>query len=67
MIMRDMLTYEVVQLNKLHSEELKLKKQYIAYSEQTTDAQLKEKLQKCAAVHSGNISILEKLTGKTDE
>lgn len=65
--MGNMLTYEAVQLNRLYSEELKLKKQYIDYSEQTADAQLKEKLQKCAAVHSDNISILEKLTGKTDE
>lgn len=65
--MGDMLTYEAVQLSRLYSDELKLKKKYIAYSEQTADAQLKEKLQKCAAVHSGNLSILKKLTGKNDE
>ena len=62
--MGDMLTYEAVLLNKSLSDETKLKKQYIYYSEQTNDAQLKEKLQKCAAVHSGHISVLEGLLGK---
>lgn len=65
--MSDMLAYEAVQLKKLLSEEKAIKNKYITASESISDPQLKEKLQKCAAVHSSHVSVIEGLTGETND
>ena len=52
--MSDMLSYEAVQLKKLLAEEI-------------SDPQLKEKLQKCAAVHGSHISVINGLTGEKND
>lgn len=64
--MGDMLAYEALQLKNLLAEEKVIKEKYIKASAVVSDPQLKEKLQKCAALHSSHVSIIEKLTGETD-
>ena len=57
--MSDMLSYEAVQLKKLLAEEKDIRNRYIS--------QLKEKLQKCAAVHGSHISVINGLTGEKND
>ena len=56
--MSDMLAYEAVQLKKLLADEKTIKDKYIKAAESVSDPQLKEKLQKCAAVHSSHVSVI---------
>ena len=65
--MSDMLAYEAVQLKNLLAEEKAIKDKYISASEAVLDPQLKEKLQKCAAVHSSHVSVIEGLTGEAND
>ena len=62
--MSDMLSYEAVQLKKLLAEE---RNRYISAAEEISDPQLKEKLQKCAAVHGSHISVINGLTGEKND
>lgn len=62
--MSDMLSYEAVQLKKLLAEEKDIQNRYISAAEEISDPQLKEKLQKCAAVHGSHISVINGLTGE---
>lgn len=62
--MSDMLSYEAVQLKKLLAEEKDIRNRYISAAEEISDPQLKEKLQKCAAVHGSHISVINGLTGR---
>lgn len=65
--MSDMLAYEAVQLKNLLTEEKTIKDKYIKASGSVSDPQLKEKLQKCAAVHSSHVSVIEGLIGETND
>lgn len=65
--MSDMLAYEAVQLKKLLADEKTIKDKYIIAAESVSDPQLKEKLQKCAAVHSSHVSVIEGLTGEAND
>lgn len=65
--MSDMLAYEAVQLKKLLADEKSIKNKYIKASESVSDPQLKEKLQKCAAVHGSHISVINGLTGEKND
>lgn len=65
--MNDMLSYEAVQLKKLLNEEKNIHRKYISASEAVSDPQLKEKLQKCAAIHSSHISVINGLTGEKND
>lgn len=65
--MSDMLSYEAVQLKKLLAEEKDIRNRYISAAEETSDPQLKEKLQKCAAVHGSHISVINGLTGEKND
>ena len=64
--MSDMLSYEAVQLKKLLAEEKDIRNRYIS-AEEISDPQLKEKLQKCAAVHGSHISVINGLTGEKND
>lgn len=61
--MSDMLSYEAVQLKKILNEEKNIQRKYIDTAEAVSDPQLKEKLQKCAAIHGSHISVINVLTG----
>ena len=65
--MSDMLSYEAVQLKNLLADEKTIKDKYIKAAESVSDPQLKEKLQKCAAVHSSHVSVIEGLTGEAND
>lgn len=65
--MSDMLSYEAVQLKKLLAEEKDIRNRYISAAEEISDPQLKEKLQKCAAVHGSHISVINGLTGEKND
>ena len=65
--MSDMLSYEAVQLKKLLAEEKDIRNRYITAAEANCDPQLKEKLQKCAAVHGSHISVINGLTGEKND
>lgn len=65
--MSDMLSYEAVQLKKLLSEEKNIQRKYISAAEAVSDPQLKEKLQKCAAIHGSHISVINGLTGEKND
>ena len=65
--MSDMLSYEAVQLKKLLADEKTIKNKYIKEAESVSDPQLKEKLQKCAAVHGSHISVINGLTGEKND
>lgn len=65
--MSDMLSYEAVQLKKLLADEKTIKDKYIKAAESVSDPQLKEKLQKCAAVHGSHVSVIEGLTGEAND
>lgn len=65
--MSDMLAYEAVQLKNLLADEKTIKDKYIKATESVSDPQLKEKLQKCAAVHSSHVSVIEGLTGEAND
>ena len=65
--MSDMLAYEAVQLKNLLTDEKTIKDKYIKAAESVSDPQLKEKLQKCAAVHGSHISVINGLTGENND
>lgn len=65
--MSDMLSYEAVQLKKLLSEEKNIQRKYISVAKAVSDPQLKEKLQKCAAIHGSHISVINGLTGEKND
>ena len=65
--MSDMLSYEAVQLKKLLADEKTIKDKYIKAADSVSDPQLKEKLQKCAAVHGSHISVINGLTGEKND
>ncbi len=65
--MSDMLAYEAVQLKNLLADEKTIKDKYIKAAESVSDPQLKEKLQKCAAVHGSHISVINGLTGEKND
>lgn len=65
--MSDMLSYEAVQLKNLLTDEKTIKDKYIKAAESVSDPQLKEKLQKCAAVHGSHISVINGLTGENND
>ena len=65
--MSDMLAYEAVQLKNLLADEKAIKDKYIKAAESVSDPQLKEKLHKCAAVHSSHVSGIERLTGESND
>lgn len=65
--MSDMLAYEAVQLKNLLADEKTIKDKYIKAAESVSDPQLKEKLQKCAAVHGSHISVINGLTGENND
>ncbi|MFR2154656.1 MAG: hypothetical protein ACLS48_08490 [[Eubacterium] siraeum] len=64
--MSDMLSYEAVQLKScLRGKDIQ--NRYISAAEEISDPQLKEKLQKCAAVHGSHISVINGLTGEKND
>lgn len=65
--MSDMLSYEAVQLKKILNEEKNIQRKYIDAAESVSDPQLKEKLQKCAAVHGSHISVINGLMGAKND
>ena len=52
---------------KLLAEEKDIRNRYISVAEEISDPQLKEKLQKCAAVHGSHISVINGLTGEKND
>lgn len=62
--MSDLLSYEALQLKKLLEEEQNIHNKYISAADTVSDPQLKEKLQKCAAIHSSHISVIKGITGE---
>ena len=65
--MSDMLSYEAVQLKKILNEEKNIQRKYIDTAESVSDTQLKEKFQKCAAIHGSHISVINGLMGAKND
>ncbi len=52
---------ELVRLSEIIKAEKNLALSYKSQSEETNDAQLKEKFQKCASIHATNYSSLSRI------